>query len=346
MGIKEKGNMICFKANVRFAALFLAVCAVIVCSGTACKPSQKQAGLPEKITIASVTNMGSVLLHIAFAKGYFKEEGLDTVAQPHPYGKLALQAVIEGKADLATAADTPFMFAVMDGKRITTLATIQTSLRNVAIVGRVDRGIANPSDLKGKTIGVTRGTNGDFFTEAFLIAHGIDRKQVTIIDLKPDDMAAALNTGKADAVSTWNPVLTQLQKGMRNKVLTFYGENIYIEHFCVVAGQDFVKEHPEAVRKVLKALIRAEVFVKKNPEESRRLVAAFIKTDKAILDEIWDVFTFRVVLDQALIVDLEEQARWAIKYRLTTRREMPNYLDFIYVDSLLAVKPDVVRIIR
>ena len=86
--------------------------------------------------------------------------------------------------------------------------------------------------------------------------------------------------------------------------------------------------------------------MQQHPEESRQIVAEFLKTDKAILDEIWDSFTFRVALDQALLVDFEDQTRWVIKNRLTSGTNMPNYLDFIYVDGLLAVKPDAVRIIR
>jgi len=114
----------------------------------------------------------------------------------------------------------------------------------------------------------------------------------------------------------------------------------------VAAGQDFIKQHPGAVRKFLRALIKAEAFLKQHPEESRRLVTEFIKADKALLDEIWDIYNFRVILGQSLLVNLEEQTRWAIKNRLTTRRDMPNYLDFIDVDGLRAVKPEAVRIIR
>ena len=311
-----------------------------------CQKPEKQAGPPEKITIAYATHLNAVLVHIAFAKGLFKEEGLDATPQPHAFGKPALQMVLDGKADIATAADTPIMFAVMDGRKIAILAVIDSSDRNLGIVARRDRGISRPSDLKGKTIGITLGTGGDFFTETFLIVHGIDRKQVTIIDLKQDEMAAALATGKVDAASSWHPFLTQLQKDLGTKGLTFYSETIYTEAFCVAAGQDFVKQRPEAVKKVLRALIRAEAFLKQHPEESRRLVAEFIKVDKALLDEIWDIYNFRVTLDQALLVDLEDQTRWAIKNRLTTPRDMPNYLDFIYVDGLRAVKPEAVRIIR
>jgi ABC-type nitrate/sulfonate/bicarbonate transport system substrate-binding protein len=334
------------KVYLRFAALFLAAFAIILFSGTACKPPKEQAGARDKITIAYTTALNGILTYIAFVEGYFTEEGLDATPQPHAFGKMALNAVIEGKADLGTVADTPIMFAVMGGRKITILAVIQTSNRNEAIVARQDRGIVKPSDLKGRSIGVTLGTSSDFFADVFLIAHGIDRKQVKIIDMKPDEMAAALSTGKVDAVSTWNPGLIQLRKELGDRGSAFYGENLYTSTFCLAAWQDFVKQRPETIKKILRALIKAEAFVQQHQEESRRLVAEFIKTDKAYLDEIWGLYDYRVTLDQALLVDLEDQARWAMKYRLTASQDMPNYLDFIYVDGLRAVKPEAVRIIR
>jgi ABC-type nitrate/sulfonate/bicarbonate transport system substrate-binding protein len=313
----------------------------------ACRnPPEKSAGPPEKITIAYAESTGVALVHIAIAKGFFTEEWLDATSQPHASGKLALDAVIGGKADLATASDTPIMFAVMDGKQITTIAVIATSNRNTAILARKDRGISKPDDLKGKTIGIVRGTVGDFFADIFLINHGIDRKKVTIIDLQSDEIVSALVTGRVDAVSIWQPILLKLQKELGNKGQSLYGETFYTSAICVTALPDFVRQHSEAVRKFLRALIRAEIYAKQHPEESRRLVAKFVRTDAALLDGIWDVYNYRVILDQAFLVDLEDQTRWAMKYRLTARRNMPNYLDFIDVDGLRAVKPEAVRIIR
>lgn len=337
--------MINFQAQYRYTLLFLTAIAFIALTINGCQP-QKQAAPPEKITIAYSTVSNAILVYIAFAKDYFKEEGLEATPQPHPFGKPALQAVIEGKADIATVGDTPIVFAVLNGKKILTLAVIQTSNKNEAIVARRDQGIAQPSNLKGKKIGLTLGTTGDFFADSFLLTHGIDKKNVKIIDMKPDEMATALTTGKVDAVSTWNPTLIQLKKKLGSKGIIFSGESLYTEIFCVVAGQEYVKKNPAAIKKLLRALLKAETFVQQHPEESRRLVAEFIKTDKVILDETWDIFTFRVTLDQALLVDLEDQTRWAIKHRLAARRDMPNYLDFIYVDGLQTVKPAAVRMIR
>ena len=330
----------------RSPVVILVALAVIVWSVIGCKPPDKQAGLREKITFAYTTAPDAVLVHIAFAKGFFAEEGLDATPQPHAFGKLALVSVMEGKADLATVGDTPFVFAVMNGRKITTFATILTSNRNNAIVARQDRGIVKPSDLLGKKIGVTFGTTGDFFNYSFLLFHGIDEKQVRRIAMNPGDMAEALSTGKVDAVSTWSPFRQQMQKKLGSNGVAFFGETLYTETFCVAAPQEYAGKNPETLKKVLRALIKAETFVKQHPEESRRLVTEFTKTDKAIIEDTWDVFTFEVALDQGLLVNFEDQTGWVIKNRLATRTDMPNYLDFIYDNALRSVKPEAVRIVR
>ena len=92
------------------AVCTLATVGVILFSMLGCESPQKQAGPREKITIAYSTTPDAVLVCIAIAKGYFSEEGLDAIPQAYPFGKIALNAVIEGKADLATVADTPIVF--------------------------------------------------------------------------------------------------------------------------------------------------------------------------------------------------------------------------------------------
>ena len=315
---------------------------------TACeKQPEKQAGPPDKVTIAYVTtSTGYLLFDIACAKDYFTAEGLDVTLQPHLFGKIALDAMIEGKADMATSANTPIMFAAMAGKKLGILAVVETANKNTGLIARRDRGIVKPADLRGKTIGMTKGTVGDFFLEVLLMKHGIERNRVKIIDLTPDKMGAALAAGQVDAVAAWHPMLIRIQKDLKDNGITFYAETSLTDMYCLTAGQDFIKQHPETIRKVLRALIKAEEFANKNPAESQRLVAEFLKMDKALLSEVWDIYHLRVTLDQALLVDLEEQTRWAIKNRSTQRRDMPNYLDFIDVDNLRAVKPEAVRIIR
>ena len=109
-------------SSLRGILVILIISAVLLLL-TSCQKENKVLGPPEKIIIAYSTSANAILVYIAFANGYFAEEGLDAIPQPHAFGKLALGAVIDGLADLGTSADTPIVFAVMNGKRITTLAT-------------------------------------------------------------------------------------------------------------------------------------------------------------------------------------------------------------------------------
>ena len=326
------------------ALIVLIVSASLYCYG--CKPPQEKKGPPEKITIAYSTIPHTALFHIAFIKGFFSAEGLEVIPQPYSFGKVALNAVLEGKADLATPADTPIMFAIGGGNKIYIVAEIVTSTKSLAIIARKDKGIAQPSDLKGKTIGASLGTTGDFFMDSFLVTRGIGRNEVKIVDLKPDEMLHALMQGRVDAVSTWIPNIQGVQKGLGDKGIIFYDEVIFHEIMCLAASQDFVKQHPETIKKVLRAFIRAETFIKENPDESKRLVAEFIKIERPLLDEVWNTFDLRVSLDQALLVSLGDQITWAMKHKLVNTSHMPNFLDSIYIDGLQSVKPDAVRIIR
>ena len=81
-------------------------------------------------------------------------------------------------------------------------------------------------------------------------------------------------------------------------------------------------------------------------DESVGLAADFLQLDRGLLAEIWDNFDYRVTLGEDLVLTLENQSRWAIKSRLTPATAVPNYLEHIYLDGLLAVKPEAVTILH
>ena len=300
----------------------------------------------EKIIIAEAQQPIAGLVYIAFTKDYFEDEGLDVTLQPHTSGKASLNAVIEGKADLGTVAETPIMHAGLREEKTYMIATIHHSNENTMIVARKDKGISIPNDLKNKKIGVSIGTNGEFFLDSILIMHGISSGEIEYVNLKPEEMFYALVNGEVDAVSTWNPHAIQLQKELGDNGITMYGEGIYRETFNLITMQDFVNNNPEAAKKILRALINAEKFIKESPDESISIIAASIGMDRSQLIELWDIYNFEIALDQSLLVTLEGEARWAIKKKLTDKTEVPNYLDYIYYDALEEVKPEAVGIIR
>ena len=64
------------------------------------------------------------------------------------------------------------------------------------------------------------------------------------------------------------------------------------------------------------------------------------------METVWSQNQFSLSLDQSLITAMEDEARWMIKNNLTTEKQVPDFLDYIYEDGLKAVKPEAVNIIR
>lgn len=312
-----------------------------------CQFQAKEPGGPaDRITFAYPDLPMSALFMVSQAKGLFAAEGVEVVLQRHPFGKPALRSVLDGKADMAIAGDTPIMFAAAAGEKVRLLAMISTAEKSEAVVTRRDRGISVPEELKGKRIGVTLGTTGEFYLDSLLSTRGIGRQEVTLVDLTQDRMATALAQGEVDAVTVWQPVLTQLRAALGDRGVAFYDETIYSEIMCIATREDIVQSRPEAVRKVMRALVNGEAFLRNHPDEARRLVADFIKLDQALMDEIWNIYDFRVTLSQALLASLESQTAWARKTGRIGVAAKLNYLDYIYSEGLQSVKPEAVRLIR
>jgi sulfonate transport system substrate-binding protein len=304
------------------------------------------AGPPEKITFAYSATMDSVLAAVAQMQGYYLQEGLEVTAHLHPFGKPALQEVLEGRADFATVAETPVMLAIMNGAKISIIATIQTANKVNAIVARKDKGILTPGDLKGRRIAVTLGTTADFFMDTFLAVHEIARKDMKVVDLKPEQMADALTRGEVDAVSVFMPFPIQVERKLGDRAIAFYDENIYTFMFNVVATQKFIRDNPGKVEKLLRALIKAEGFVSGNQAQAQKLVAEFSRTDEALVRELWQSYSYQVKLDQSLVLALEEETQWALMGGLVGKDRIPDYLDYVYLEGLAKIKPKSVRILR
>lgn len=322
---------------------------LLMVSGTfaACsKSDRKPAGPPEKVTLAIATLPDTTLAQVAQSLGYFRDEGLEPTVHLHQYGKRALKEVLDGQADFATVAETPVMYAVMDGAKVSVVATILTSYLNHAVVARRDRGIASLADLKGKRIATTHGTTSDFFLHTFLVTHGIGEKDVQILDVPAEKVAAAIVSGEVDAVSAFSPFTVLAQHGLGANAVTFRDKDIYRYSFNVVASQNLIRTRPATVEKVLRALVRAEGFTRSNPGGAQKIVASFTGQPLDLVADFWRDATFAVTLDQTLVLSLEDESEWAIKKGRTTAKVVPNYLDFIYLDGLKSVKPTAVRILK
>jgi NitT/TauT family transport system substrate-binding protein len=96
----------------------------------------------------------------------------------------------------------------------------------------------------------------------------------------------------------------------------------------------------------MRSLLEAEEYIKTNSETTKNFVKKRFDYELDYIDYSWPKQKFVVTLEQAMLILFEDQARWKIENNLTDVRGVPNYLDYIYLDVLEAMKPDAVTIIK
>lgn len=301
----------------------------------------------EQLVIAANTEyVGACAVVAAQARGYFAAQGLQVKVLPFSSGKASMQAVLDGKADLATVADIPIVFAAMDGSPVKVLATLFRTGKDHGIVGRRDHGVLTPASLKGKRIGVSQGTSGHFTLDVFLNWQRMEGRDVTMVNYKPEELGQALQRGEVDAVSGWEPFLGAIRRQLGDTAVSFSGEQAYESIYNLVALQRYIGEHPATVRRVLQALAEGSNFCERAPQEMHSILPATARLNRDEVLATWPTYHFGLELDQSLLLALEDRARWAIRNRLGGSRDMPNFLDNMYLEGLADVRPAAVTVIH
>ena len=300
----------------------------------------------ETVTIAiSSSYVGSCPVVAAQEQGFFARAGITAQLEHYSSGKVALAAALQGKAQLATVADIPIMFAVMEQDPVSVVATMFKSDRDHGLLARAGSGITGPANLKGKRIGVSFGTSAHFVLNTMLNRQLLTAGDVTLRNMQSDEFAAALESGEVDVVSTWEPFLGTVQSQLKGNGTVFYAEDLYEIPYNLAGSQEYVVSHPETLKHVLRALIQGAAWCRDEPAAAQAMVAALMKPQGDQWRSLWPTYRFGVSLDQGLLLALEDETRWALANRLASG-PMPNYLDAIDFKPLKAVAPGAVTIIH
>ena len=311
-----------------------------------CNKQEKSVGPKENVTIGVASIAMSSPIIIAQEKGYFEENGLKVTIKPYPSGKKAIETMFAGENDVATTAELPIMFQSFVRNDFNVIATFTHSYKDIKVIARKDRGIKTPADLKGKRIGLIDKTGTHFFSYVYFTEHKIDPSTLKISFYPPADLPEVLKSGQVDAIVAFEPIAYQALAKLSGQAIMLPPSNLFRNTFNLAAKKDWTKQHPETLKKIIKAVDKAIEFTKNNKDESIELIASSLKLPKEYLFSVWGDLVFQLSLDNYMLTTMEDEARWAIKYEFVDTQVVPNYLDFIYLDAMKAVKPDAVSIVK
>lgn len=290
------------------------------------------------------TSPTGILVWLAEDLGLFAEHGVSVEVSKVSSGVEALDLVQSGGLDLGASSEFAFISRALDDPGLCIFATISAS-RTVTLLARSDRIAGGPESLTGTRIGVTLGSVARFMLWQFLALSGVEEKDVTLVDLTPDQLVEAMRDGTVDAGIVWEPYVTLIRREATVDLLEFKEQTDQHYYFTLQGRCDLAQRRAGDMAAVLEALMAAERHVRTDEVAAKAMFArrSGIATDE--VDRIWPMHSLSVRLPQDLVSLMEQQVEWRIAEGLADRTD-PDVLRRIQFVPLAKVAPDAVQIIR
>jgi NitT/TauT family transport system substrate-binding protein len=240
-------------------------------------------GLPEVASAAEqfgnlrFVTMGptitSLPMEVVREKGFDKEEGFTAVFTTAT-GSVAVKAMLAGDFDFSLTAGSGLTAAVSGAPIKIVYVHVAKSL--YFLYAR--DGITDLKALEGKRVGIDAiGGTQDLIVRHALRAAGADDKKTIFIAMGFQNTPPSLIAGALDASVITPPKEFQLVNSTSKFVdLGFLGDQAPGLTGGIATTEKMTREHPDAVRAVLRAHVKAHRFVLENRDEMIAIMSRFL----------------------------------------------------------------------
>ena len=208
---------------------------------------------------------------LPFDKGYYKAEGLNVAIEPATGSLETIERVASGNYDMELA-DINTLIKFRDTKRDTPIKAIFMLYNRppFAVIGRKSRGVNQPKDLEGKTLGAPAADGAYAQWPIFVRVNNIDASKVKIEVVSFPVREPMLAAGQVDAITglSYFSFIDLKEKGVPVDdiallLMADYGVELYGN--AIIINSKFADEHPDAVKGFLVAFVKGLKETVKQP---------------------------------------------------------------------------------
>jgi ABC-type nitrate/sulfonate/bicarbonate transport system substrate-binding protein len=297
----------------------------------------------QRLVVADFASPAIALVFIAEQKGFFADESLTIDYLHFDLGRDALDAMLQGRADVAMAYLTPVALRSFEDSRLRILTSLHHSHENTAVVARKDRGIRSAADLRGKRVGAPRDTSAEFFLQTLLTLSAVPSSEVEFVDLKPEALPDALAAGDVDAVAMNSPFRERARRRLGEGALELTSK-VYTEMTVLLTRDDELQTRREALTRLLRALARAERLAHESPADGLEVLRSRFPTEpRQELEAQWAQIVPHLGLHNVLLTALDREAEF-LRSRRGISRPAPDFRSLVAAGPLRDVIPEAVTL--
>ncbi|MFT3943373.1 MAG: aliphatic sulfonate ABC transporter substrate-binding protein [Ancrocorticia sp.] len=188
-----------------------------------------------------------------------------------------------GSVDVGSTAGSAALFARANGSPIQ-IIDIYSQPEWAALVVPADSEITEVSQLAGKSVAATKGTDPHFFLQQALAEAGLSLADVEVQNVQHADGRALLEGGSVDAWAGLDPIMAAAEVESGAKLLY---RNIDFNTYGVLnATEDFINNHPDVAQVVVDSYEKARTWALENPDETAQLLADAASIDIEIAKRV------------------------------------------------------------
>jgi ABC-type nitrate/sulfonate/bicarbonate transport system substrate-binding protein len=259
-------------------------------------------------------------------------------------GQKAFAKVINGEADFGTSSDSVIAFQSLANRTFVTHAMFVQSNNDVKLITRPSANIDTAIELKGKRIGVTKGTASEYFLSTLLALEGLTTENVQLQHYKPDELVNAYIQNEVDAIVPWEPYAFNSAQRLGQGIKIHDTKSLNTLSFNLVSleADRLLVEKAECV---LEGLTVAIDYIASSPEEAKKIVIRELQLSTELIEWVWPDYIFKLSLNQSLVLSLKSQAIWAVATQMSEYKNIPLIENFIDSRAMLEVNPGAVNIL-
>ncbi|ACK49745.1 aliphatic sulfonates family ABC transporter, periplsmic ligand-binding protein [Methylocella silvestris BL2] len=224
-------------------------------------------------------------------------------------GPQMLEALNAGAIDIGQTGEAPPIFAQAASDNLIYLASEPASPAGEAIIIPKDSPLKSVEELRGKTVGLNKGSNVHFLLVKALEKHGLAYSEIKTAFLPPADARAAFERGAIDAWAIWDPFFAAAEVSIGARPLTT-AEGIVPNYQFYLGSRKFADANPAIIEALISAVDETNRWVEKDTTAAAETLAPLTGIPVAALTVALKRQNFgvaplteKVVADQQLIAD-------------------------------------------
>src|SRR3954451_14039566 len=239
---------------------------------------------PKEIRIdwATYNPVSMVLKEKQLLEKEFAKDGIAIVWVQTLGSNKALEFLNAGSIDLGSTAGAAALVAKINGNPIKSIYVYSRPEWTALVTGK-NSGIGKIEDLKGKRVAVTRGTDPHIFLVRALQSVGLTEKDITPVLLQHPDGKTALIRGDVQAWAGLDPMMAQAE--VEDGATLFYRNAAANTWGILNVREEFLKDHPDLVRRVLAVYEEARKHSLANYDEVKKAFIGVTKLPEAVVDK-------------------------------------------------------------